>query len=150
MFKDPGNQTSGLFGLNPLEAMPPILIYKTRAKNEDNMKIKPKWIENIPIVKGTWGLKNEWAMLLMLPSEGRGMDEDLFIQIVLFYKSLYPNLASQFKWGAGGELIKGPIFLKSDDGPSRNCKPQKSINAPRGHASWSRPSKHDLVHPGDG
>ncbi len=55
------------------------------------------------------------------------MDEDLFIQLVLFYKSLYLNLAHQIKWGAGGKLIEGPILLKLDSGPGRNCKSKKSI-----------------------
>ncbi len=46
VFKDPENHTTGVFGLTALEVMPPILIYKSRAKKEDSMKIQPNWIKN--------------------------------------------------------------------------------------------------------
>ncbi len=61
-FKDPGNHTTGVFGLTPLEPMPPVIIYETRAKRDENIKIQPQWIENLPIVKGAWGLEMESPM----------------------------------------------------------------------------------------
>lgn len=95
-FKDPENYPTGVFGLTLLEAMPPILTYKTRAKNEENMEIQPKWIENILIVKGAWGLEVECAIDTHVTIQRKGsMDKDLLMQIVLFYMSLYASLAPQ-------------------------------------------------------
>ncbi len=54
------------------------------------------------------------------------MDETLFIETMLFYKSPYPNPASKFKWD-GDRLIEGPIFFKTDSSPERNCKSECAI-----------------------
>ena len=55
------------------------------------------------------------------------MDEGLFIQTVFLYCSLYPNLAPRFKFSSNGKVIEGPIFVKTDSGPGRNCKSKRSI-----------------------
>lgn len=71
--KDPGNHTTGFFGSTPLEPLPAIL------------KIQTQWVENLPIVKGVWGLETECAMDNHVAVQRKGsMDEDLFIQTVLF------------------------------------------------------------------
>ena len=54
-------------------------------------------------------------------------EEDLFIQTVLFYKSLYLDLAPRFEMD-GDKVVKGPVFAKCDSGPERNCKPPRAIN----------------------
>lgn len=55
------------------------------------------------------------------------MDEDLFISTVLFYKTLYKDtIAPKFEWD-GDRIVKGPIAIKSDSGPGRQCKSQRSI-----------------------
>ena len=39
-----------------------------------------------------------------------GMEEELFVAVVLLYKSLYPNLHPTFEW-EGKKIVKWPIFI---------------------------------------
>ncbi len=64
--------------------------------------------------------------ILTFLSKRRGVDEDCFIQTVLFYKSLIPNLVPEFKWDENA-IIEGLIFIKSESRPGRNCKSEQSI-----------------------
>ncbi len=62
------------------------------------------------------------------------MDEDIFIQTVLFYCSLYPNLSQRFKFSKDNTVFEGPIFVKMDSSLGRNCKSEQSIKFHRGIA----------------
>lgn len=125
---DSGGHVSGCYGTNPLEAMPPVYIFETKAKTEENMRIKPQWVEGLPIVKGWWGLGEETVMDSQVSVRPHGsMEEDLFIQTVLFYKKLYePTLSPTFVWD-GDRLVKGPIIIKCDSGQGRYCKSERHI-----------------------
>ncbi len=46
---------TGVFGSNPLEPMPPILIYDTKSKTADGMQIKPTCVNHLLEVVGFWG-----------------------------------------------------------------------------------------------
>ncbi len=73
------------------------------------MKVRPSWCSNLPIVIGFLGFKEKCAVDTHVAVQKKGgMDEDLFIQTVLFYKSLFPNLAPKFKWD-GNTIIEGLI-----------------------------------------
>lgn len=126
--KDSGNHVTGCYGTTPLEPMPPVIIYSTSSRNEKNMKVRPQWTDGLPIVKGEWGLGEMTAMDTQVSVRiGGGMDEDLFISTVLFYKTLYKDtIAPKFEWD-GDRIVKGPIAIKSDSGPGRQCKSQRSI-----------------------
>ncbi len=127
MFKDPGSLITGVFGSSVLEPMPPILIFETKSTEKENMKVKPSWCSNLPIVTGFWGFKEKCADDTYIALHKKGdKDEHLFIQTVLFYKSLFPNVIPKFKW-EGGTIIEGPIFIKSDSGSGKNCKSEQSI-----------------------
>jgi hypothetical protein len=66
------------------------------------MKVRPDWADGLPLVKGTWGFEKETMMDTQLAVRKKGsMDEDLFIDTMLAYKALYPNLAPRFKWEGG-------------------------------------------------
>ncbi len=81
VFKNLGNFTTRVFGWNLLEPMPPIFIFKTRAKNEVDIKIQLQRIDNAPIVKRTWGIKHKCAMDTHVAIQRNGwMGKDLFIQ----------------------------------------------------------------------
>ena len=126
--KDSGNHVTGCYGTTPLEPMPPVIIYSTSSRNEKNMKVRPQWADGLPIVKGEWGLGQMTAMDTQVSVRiGGGVDEDLFISTVLFYKTLYKDtIAPKFEWD-GDRIVKGPIAIKSDSGPGRQCKSQRSI-----------------------
>ena len=91
------------------------------------MRIKSTWVNNLPEVVGFWGFGRATRIDLQVCIRKKGsMDETLFIETVLFYKSLYPNLARKFKWD-GDHLIEDSIFFKTDSGPGRNCKSKRAI-----------------------
>ncbi len=51
-----------MFGSNPLEAMPPIVIFETKSKKEENMHVKPSWCKDLPVVEGQWGFDEKCVM----------------------------------------------------------------------------------------
>jgi len=91
------------------------------------MRIKPSWVSGLPEVVGWWGFDEKTVVDSHIAVRKKGSkDETLFISTVLFYKSLYPNLAPRFKW-EGGKIVEGPIFIKTDSGPGRNCKSERAL-----------------------
>ncbi len=38
---------TGVFGSSPLEVMPPIMIYETKSKTAEKMKVKPSWAKEL-------------------------------------------------------------------------------------------------------
>ncbi len=94
------------------------MIYETMSKTVEKMKVKPSWANELPDVVDRFGFNNESVIDTQIAIRTKGsMDDNLFIETVLFYKSLFPNLAPRFKWN-GDQLIKGPIFTKTNSGPS--------------------------------
>ncbi len=71
------------------------------------------------------------------------MDKDLFIQTVLFYCSLFLNLAQRFKFSKDNMVIEGPTFVEMDSSPGKNCKSERSIK-------FHQDMHHDGVHLGPG
>ena len=53
--KDNGDHVSGCYGSTILEPMPPVVIYKTTAKDTKKRKVRPSWVKNLPRVVGKWG-----------------------------------------------------------------------------------------------
>ena len=54
------------------------------------------------------------------------MEDELFIDTVLLYLTLYPNIHPTFVW-EGEKLIKGPIFIKTDSGSGRQSKSEPNM-----------------------
>ncbi len=105
--------------------MPPIMIYHTKSRTTDGMQIKPNWVNHLPEVVG-FGVSDRARNDLQVSVQKSQMDKTLFIETALFYKVLYPNFASKFKWD-GDCLIKGQIFVKTDSVPGRICKSECAI-----------------------
>ena len=125
--KDDGNHVSACYGATPLEPMPPVMIYNSGAKDLNKMKVRPTWAVNLPVVTGRWGFNETTSMDTQVSARHKGsMEEDLWIRTCLLYLSLYPNVAPRFEWD-GDVLIKGPIMIKTDSGPGRQCKSERSI-----------------------
>ena len=126
--KDDGNHVSACYGCTPLEALPPVIIYKSTAKDPKNIRIKPSWVKGLPTVMGKWGFDRPTLMDSQVCARSKGsMEEDLFVQTCLSYKALYPNLAPRFKWDKDGKVIEGPVMMKTDSGPGRQSKSERSI-----------------------
>ena len=52
--KDSGNHTTDCYGTNPFEPMPPVYIYDSKVQDKTKLKLKPEWVDGLPIVKGYW------------------------------------------------------------------------------------------------
>ncbi len=98
-----------------------------------SMKPSPIWprkwryYKELPEVVGWFGFSNESVIDTQIAIRTMGsLDETLFIETFLLYKSLVPNLAPRFKCN-GDQLIKGPIFIKTDSGPGQNCKSKAAL-----------------------
>ena len=125
--KDDGNHVSACYGCNLLEPLPPVIIYKSMSKDKEKMKVRPSWAQDLPVVQGEWGVGTPSTMDTQVSTRPKGsMEEDLFIKTCLFYLRLYPNIAPKFEWD-GDKLVKGPVMIKTDSGPGRQCKSERSI-----------------------
>ncbi len=52
VFQDPGGHVTGVSWSNPLEPMPPILIYNTNSKSNKNTQINPSLVHRLPEIVG--------------------------------------------------------------------------------------------------
>ena len=111
---------------NLFEAMPVVFIYDFKVKDKAKVELRPKWCDGLPIAKGQWGLGLEQDSAMdshVYVRNGGGMEEELFIATVLFYVSLYKNISPTFVYDAEGNLVSGPILIKTDSGAGRQGKP---------------------------
>ncbi len=70
------------------------MIYETMSKTVEKMKVKPSWANELPDVVDRFGFNNESVIDTQIAIRTKGsMDDNLFIETVLFYKTLFPNLA---------------------------------------------------------
>ena len=53
--KDSGNHTTGCYGSNPLEPMPSAFIYGSGVKDKSKLKLRPGWVEGLPVARGKYG-----------------------------------------------------------------------------------------------
>ena len=52
--KDSGNHTTGCYARNPLEPMPPVYIYDSNAQDKSKLKLRPGWVEGLPVARGKY------------------------------------------------------------------------------------------------
>ena len=67
-------------------------------------------------------------MVTASATKNRSMDGHLFMEIILFYASLYPNIAITFVWDRD-QLAAGSILIKPNIGPGRIWKICKSLRS---------------------
>ena len=53
--KDSGNHTTGCYGSNPLNPMPPVYIYDSGMKDKSKLKLRPGLVEGLPVARGKYG-----------------------------------------------------------------------------------------------
>ena len=79
--KDSGNHTTGCYGSNPLEPMPPVFIYDSGVKDKSKLKLRPGWVEGLPVARGKYGFGDGRVHAIdshVSFRKGEGTDEDLF------------------------------------------------------------------------
>ena len=104
------------------EAVPPMYIFDSGAKNEANFRVKLGWVENLPVITGRFGCPTmvEQHSFFSVRSKG-SMDDTLlnnYIEQVIFPP--YSNMAKVAEFDpVTGRLLKGPVLLKLDAGPGQ-------------------------------
>ena len=109
--------------MNPFEPLPPIFIFDANAKEQDQIKLKPKWLVGLPQVTGRWGFEVNTTVDSHVAVWHHGsMDTELFEQVIEFIVSLCPNVLRKIKCNENGRLLQGLILIKVDGGQGRVSK----------------------------
>ncbi len=122
---------TGVYATNPLEVLPPLYIFDTKAKSESNYNIDPEWCRDLPTVVGKFGTGKNMLYPSFVAMQPKGsMDKTLypiFINDVIL--KCYPNVQKETVRDEDGRKVKGPIILKTDTGPGRLCKDITHVTA---------------------
>jgi len=120
----PGRHVTGVYATNACgEALPPMYVFDSGAKYEQNFRVKVSWLDGLPKVMGRYGCpetQHDLSSFYSVRSRG-SMDESLFIEYIeKVVLPLYPNIAPTTKFDENGKLLCGPVIFKVDSGPGRN------------------------------
>ena len=100
------------------ETLPPMYIFDSSAKSDDNFRVKVEWLEGLPSVTGRYGCPTivESGSFYAVRSRG-SMDDSLlndYIERVIV--PLYPNMNKMAVFHPiTGKLNQGPIILLKVD-----------------------------------
>jgi hypothetical protein len=122
---------TGVYATNAAgESMPPMYIFDSGAKIEDNFQVRLQWLDGLPSVTGRYGCPEliESGSFYSVRSHG-SMDDallnDYINQVIL---PLYPNISKTTAFEpTSGKLLHGPVILKLDSGPGRIVASYDSI-----------------------
>ena len=121
---------TGVYATNAAgESMPPMYIFDSGAKFEDNFQVRLQWLDGLPVTTGRYGCPEriECGSFYSVRSHG-SMDDsllnDYINQVIL---PLYPNISKTAAFDPTGKLLHGPVILKLDSGPGRIVASYDSI-----------------------
>ena len=122
---------TGVYATNAAgESLPPMYIYDSGAKIEENFQVRLQWLDGLPSVQGRYGCPEriESGSFYSVRSHG-SMDDallnDYINQVIL---PLYPNISKTAAFDqTTGKLLHGPVILKLDSGPGRIVASYDSI-----------------------
>ena len=122
---------TGVYATNSAgESLPPMYIFDSGAKIEDNFQVRLQWLDGLPSITGRFGCPErvECGSFYSVRSHG-SMDDSLlneYIDKVIL--PLYPNIAKTAAFEpTTGKLLHGPVILKVDSGPGRIVASFESI-----------------------
>lgn len=104
------------------EALPPLYIFDSSAKLDENFRVRVQWLEGLPTVTGRFGCPTEVESSSFYAVRPRGsMDDSLLNQYIeTVIVPLYPNMNKTAIFDpVSGRLNQGPVVLKVDAGPGR-------------------------------
>ena len=114
---------TGVYATNSAgESLPPMYIFDSGAKIEDNFQVRLQWLDGLPSITGRFGCPEriECGSFYSVRSHG-SMDDSLlneYIDKVIL--PLYPNISKTAAFDpTTGNLLHGPVILKVDSGPGR-------------------------------
>lgn len=104
------------------EALPPMYIFDSSAKSDENFRVKVDWLVGLPTVEGRYGCPTNVESASFYAVRPRGsMDDSLLNQYIeTVIVPLYPNMNKTAVFDSvSGKLNQGPVILKLDAGPGR-------------------------------
>ncbi len=135
---------TGVYATNPLEVLPPLYIFDTKAKSESNFHIDPEWCRDLPVVAGKYGTGKKMRYPSFVAMRPKGsMDNTLypvFLNEVIL--KCYPNVQKETVRDKTGCKIKGPVLFKCDTGPGRLCKTIEHVES---HKELLQKGVHNLL-----
>ena len=105
------------------EVIPPMYIFDSKAEKSENYSQKASWVEGLPIVTGKFGcdVVKKYPSFTTVTKSGSMIDKKFCQYIETCIVKLYPNLSKEWSINENGEIISGPILIKTDAGPGRLC-----------------------------
>ena len=93
-----GRHVTGAYATNAAgEALPPMFIFDSGAKIEDNFRVKLSWLEGLPVTTGRFGCPTivETASFYAVRARG-SMDDSLFVEYIeKVVLPLFPNISNE-------------------------------------------------------
>lgn len=131
-----GHVTGGYSVTGAGEFPPPLLLFSSSAKDEDNMAVNDEWVKGLGRTKGKFGHPTEKLFSPWVAVRNSGsMDTGLFlIYIESMTLLLYPEetLFPTFEFDSNGNLVKGPVLWITDTGPGRLAKVDSDFRNEKG------------------
>ena len=137
------------------ESLPPMYIFDSCAKIDDNFRVKVQWLDGLPTVTGRYGCPTrvESSSFYSVRSRGSMVDSLLNEYIDKVVLPLYPNISKHAtfdvatgtlalcskiilimtnnthcsSYSLSGKLLCGPVVFKIDSGPGRIVASMESI-----------------------
>ena len=106
------------------EALPPMYIFDSSAKCDENFRVKVDWLVGLPTVEGRFGCPTNVESASFYAVRPRGsMDDSLLNQYIeTVIVPLYPNMNKTAVFDpVSGKLNQGPGHFKAGCGPGQNC-----------------------------
>ena len=126
-----GFHTTGVYGTTLAgEAMGPIFILTSSAKQPENYKIDPRVFKGLPVVTASYGSGVMSSHYSQIAVRKKGsMDTGLWHQLINAYKLHYEGRISKVpvRDPLTQKLISGPLIIKTDAGPGRLSNELESI-----------------------
>ena len=129
--KSSRRHVTGVYATNAAgESLPPMYIFDSGAKFEDNFQVQMQWLDGLPSVTGRFGCPEEIESGSFYSVRSHGSMDDSLLndyinQVIL---PLYPNISKTAAFNPiTGKLLHGPVILKLDSGPGRIIASYNSI-----------------------
>ena len=125
------DHTTGVYGAAANgEMLPPLYIFDSSAKEEENFQVKVSWVKGLPKINVKLGLPEvvEVASYAAVSSSG-SMTKDIFYEYLLkVILPLFPKCKKgKVVQDEDGKLVFSPLIVKVDTGPGRLGKHLRNL-----------------------
>ena len=124
---------TGMYTVNLAgEPLPPLFIFDTAAKNEENYSVDIDSIEGLPTVTGKYGFDEVKCLSSFVSVRKKGsMDTDLWAEYnETIVMGCYLKMSKEVvRCPLTNKILSGPVVLKTDSGPGRLANVCKRVGS---------------------